>query len=728
MRVVYYNDTCDEDLTDTDRLLARYGTLSGWCDPLHAAGVWISVVQRFVRDVTVKQNGVGYRFVQDTGMRQPWRRSKKVLQVIATSAPDVVHVNGKIWLLPWLRRYLPRDIAIVWQYHGGDAPKGLKRWIAKYSFQAADGVLFTADAQAQIYRRAGILNGTTRVYEIPENSTRMSPIDYAQARRLTGIDANPAFLWVGRLDDLKDPLIIIQAFKQIAPEFPRAHLYMVYSSGQLTEKVKENIRMYGLENRVCLLGRIDHERLPTYYSAADYFISGSHRESSGYAMLEALACGCVPIVTNIPSFAKFSGNGEIGELWSAGDADDLVRAIRQATAHPVSRQQVLDHFQKRLSPAALARTAISIYQSARNERVGRRFSTTENTSENSFAVTVVHQDHIKSVMSILAPAVETSRALDVYRWKLRTESPITFSAAFCAHDHSGKIVGHYAGTLMKIHLLDKEWPIVHAHDALTVSTYRHRGVMTAIMQKAHASWKTTGIRLVLGLPNQRWRKGDRHHWQRIQRATWFVCPLRISNVLQTRFIASRALAPIIDFLSRIYSVWHYPWTHGLKFETTDASSPELETVWRSVKNEYGTIVVRDGDWLQYRYGQAPHCEYRFIIARREGRPVGYLVYTIRREQDRRHADLADILTAPRDFRTKAALIRYALNVMRRDKVSFCRALLNAHKPTRRAFISNGFIKRRQGFDISIIPLDDIPIRELSDPETAFFIGGDFDVV
>jgi glycosyltransferase involved in cell wall biosynthesis len=725
MRVVYYNDTCDEGLSDADDLLARYGTLGGWCDPIRAAGVRISVVQRFVRDLTLMRNAVEYRFVEDSGRFEPWRRSKKVLRAIAASAPDVVHVNAKVWLLPWLRRYLPRDVAIVWQYHGGDAPKGFKRTVAKYSFQAADGVLFTADAQAQTYRRSGIFNGTTRVYEIPENSTRMSPMDYAQARCLTGIDAKPAFLWVGRLDDLKDPLTVIDAFKQIAPEFPHARLYMAYPSGELTDEVKMKIRSYRVENRVILLGRIDHERLIAYYSAADYFIAASRRESSGYALLEALACGCMPIVSNIPSFARFCGDGKIGELWNTGDLYDLARAIRKATAYPVNRTEVLEHFQKHLSPTALAQTAIAIYQSVTKKRTGVLFPIAENHAEGSFTVTAVQDENIQSALAILPTAVETSQAEEVYRWKLRVGDAIKFPA-FCALDNSANIIGHYAATFTQIHLHGNEWPVVHAHDALTVSAYRHRGVMTAIMQKAHCAWKLDGVRLVLGLPNQHWRKDNRHHWQKIQRAAWFVCPLRISNYFRTRSLVIRTLTPVIDFVSWIYSTWHYPWTHGLKFENIDVSSPELETVWQSVKNKYGAIIVRNGDWLQYRYGQAPHRKYRFVIARHENRPVGYLVYAIHHE--RRYADLADVLTAPDDFRTKAALIRYALNAMRKDGASLCRALLNEHRPTRRALISNGFIKRQRGFDISVIPLDDISIRDLSDPETAFFIGGDFDVV
>jgi hypothetical protein len=51
-------------------------------------------------------------------------------------------------------------------------------------------------------------------------------------------------------------------------------------------------------------------------AAADLFVSGSQREGSGTALLESLACGLPPIVTDIPSFRMLTCDGRIGALWS----------------------------------------------------------------------------------------------------------------------------------------------------------------------------------------------------------------------------------------------------------------------------------------------------------------------------------------------------------------------------------------------------------------------------
>jgi glycosyltransferase involved in cell wall biosynthesis len=102
--------------------------------------------------------------------------------------------------------------------------------------------------------------------------------------------------------------------------------------------------------------------MPAFYSAADIFVLGSHQESCGAALLEACACGAVPVVTGIPSFRAITG-GRIGELWRPGDAGDCARALRAAAAATGAemRGRVLARFEDALSWPAVGRAALAAY-------------------------------------------------------------------------------------------------------------------------------------------------------------------------------------------------------------------------------------------------------------------------------------------------------------------------------------------------------------------------------
>jgi glycosyltransferase involved in cell wall biosynthesis len=90
-------------------------------------------------------------------------------------------------------------------------------------------------------------------------------------------------------------------------------------------------------------------------------VSGSHHEGSGYALIEAIACGVTPCVTDIPAFRALSGS--CGVLWRPGDPDACAVAIRQAAAltAPAHRKSVRAHFDDRLSWRVIGRDTLAAY-------------------------------------------------------------------------------------------------------------------------------------------------------------------------------------------------------------------------------------------------------------------------------------------------------------------------------------------------------------------------------
>jgi glycosyltransferase involved in cell wall biosynthesis len=102
--------------------------------------------------------------------------------------------------------------------------------------------------------------------------------------------------------------------------------------------------------------------------AADVFVLGSHREGSGYSLIEALACGMTPVVTDIPSFRSLTGDGSIGALWPCGDSRGLTRALTRIAHQPAMRAGVREHFEKELSAAALGRKLSGMYEELAKRR------------------------------------------------------------------------------------------------------------------------------------------------------------------------------------------------------------------------------------------------------------------------------------------------------------------------------------------------------------------------
>jgi glycosyltransferase involved in cell wall biosynthesis len=98
--------------------------------------------------------------------------------------------------------------------------------------------------------------------------------------------------------------------------------------------------------------------------AADLFVLGSHREGSGYSLIEALACGLPPVVTDIPSFRSLTGAGTVGRLWPCDDPYALRDAIRSvaACADSEMRAAVRAHFDLELSIDSVGLKLAAMYE------------------------------------------------------------------------------------------------------------------------------------------------------------------------------------------------------------------------------------------------------------------------------------------------------------------------------------------------------------------------------
>jgi len=385
MRIVDANFIFDENLQTEAEQLKQHYTVVGWAEALQQKGAEIIVVKRFSRETILEENGVVYHFIKDEfpGHLKAWQIPLRFLQMVASLHPDVVHIHGLSFSLQTfvLRKLLNKNVAIVVQHHGGPPIKGIRKHLHDLFNSVVDGFFFTtAEQGAQWFKSKKVkilpvMEGATFFdYENRHKNRNGCAENREHFRNKTGITGSPGFLWVGRLDNNKDPLTVLSGFQILIGRHPQAMLYVVYNDEQLLEVIRKKVSNSDvLKDRVKLLGKIAHEDLEQFYYSADYFVLGSHYEGSGYALTEALSCGCVPIVTDIPSFRMMTNNGQLGALWEAGNSDSFVKAADYALSKPIDKQrkECAEFFEKNLSFDAIAGLALGHYQNLIHNRINR---------------------------------------------------------------------------------------------------------------------------------------------------------------------------------------------------------------------------------------------------------------------------------------------------------------------------------------------------------------------
>ena len=105
-----------------------------------------------------------------------------------------------------------------------------------------------------------------------------------------------------------------------------------------------------------MIGKTPNDDLLYWYNSADFLISGSFYEGSGTAVCEAMSCGCVPLVTDIPSFRMITDNGNCGLLYEAGNEDALLATLLSTQQLDLTekRNKSITFFKDHLSFEAIA--------------------------------------------------------------------------------------------------------------------------------------------------------------------------------------------------------------------------------------------------------------------------------------------------------------------------------------------------------------------------------------
>jgi len=336
-----------------------------------SAGIRVSVIQAAAHAERVMRNGVDYRFVDTRGADTVAHRARDFAGLLDDLRVDVLHVHGLGFAEDAyaISRHLPR-LPMLFQDHADRPPRWWRRSRWRQWYAAVSGVAFTSTELARAFTAAKLFQPRTRLFAIPESSSRFMPGDHAQARAETGLYGRLCVLWVGHLNAGKDPLTVLDGVAKAAEQLPDLHLWCAFGNAPLLAEVQQRIaRDPRLTGRVHLLGKLPHAQIQRLMQAADVFVSGSCSESCGYALLEAMACGVTPIVTDIPSFRTLTGMGRVGELWPCGDAARLAEALLRAARH-TSPAKVRAHFDEALSFEAVGRQWAKAYAQVHDSHAG----------------------------------------------------------------------------------------------------------------------------------------------------------------------------------------------------------------------------------------------------------------------------------------------------------------------------------------------------------------------
>ncbi len=288
---------------------------------------------------------------------------RRQLQRLADGA-DLVHLHGDMAAMIAAPGMRGRPLLITGhglhrlRRTGGLAGRLLRRRLAAAVAASARTVLITEaerDELAAVLPPA-VLGRLVVVHNGVPLPAPVQPSRRAELRAELELgDAEVAVLFVGQLEERKDPLGAIAAVE--AARRGGAPLVLLIAgggpqAGAVRARAGAGVRVLGHREDVAPL-----------YEAADLFLLPSHREGMSMALLEAMAQGVAPVV------ADGAGNAETiaaaGRVFAAGDSRAMTSALTELAADPTERS--------RLGAAARERIETELSAERFRERTGEQY-------------------------------------------------------------------------------------------------------------------------------------------------------------------------------------------------------------------------------------------------------------------------------------------------------------------------------------------------------------------
>ncbi|WP_274425399.1 glycosyltransferase family 4 protein [Chelativorans sp. YIM 93263] len=138
-------------------------------------------------------------------------------------------------------------------------------------------------------------------------------------------------LFLGRVEDVSKGVFWLP---KIIDQLPPSVSLTVAGDGPDLNKLKKRLARHS--GRVTLLGGVPPEKIPSILSKHDVLIMPSRFEGFGFTIVEAMAAGCVPVVSRIHGVTDMIVKHEVsGLLFPVGDWRQAAHEIKKLESRPL---------------------------------------------------------------------------------------------------------------------------------------------------------------------------------------------------------------------------------------------------------------------------------------------------------------------------------------------------------------------------------------------------------
>ena len=248
---------------------------------------------------------------------------------------DVIHAH---WVIPQgfiallIKRFYSRSLRVMVTSHGTDLVSLNNAFLNRFKaqvFARADCVTVMSWAMREFCQNA---LGVRRVIHVRSmgidcKNVFLDRVDHAK---------RSGFIFAGRLVEKKGVDYLLQAFARLVKERPDEKL-LVVGDGTDKKSLIGLSQTLGLEENVTFRGAVETEELADLFNQAAVAVMPSVQEGLGLVAAEALACGCITLVSDLPAIRDVHDDRFL--QFRQADMESLYQALVRVLNEPAEARR-----------------------------------------------------------------------------------------------------------------------------------------------------------------------------------------------------------------------------------------------------------------------------------------------------------------------------------------------------------------------------------------------------
>ena len=272
--------------------------------------------------------------------------------------------------------------------------------------------------------------------------------------------------------------------------------------------------------------------------------------------------------------------------------------------------------------------------------------------------------------AVFGEITDKNKWLNEWKWKYKQNpagEPIIWVA--CCDN---KIVAQYAIAPVKIKFGDRTVTAAQSVDTMTHPDYQGRGIFVALTAEVFKEAARRDVAFIYGFPNKltSWHEKN---WHKVGNLSFMIKPVNINKLVRSYIVSPKIPGIICAGLIKlaIGLLFHEGRRKNrgdIKISKIKAFDQRADKLWANVSGDYQIRVLKNKEYLDWRYTALPGNEYEIYAAEKQEEIRGYLVFKCMSQRGLKTAYVLDLIAPLQDRTAAYFLVKKALEDLREKQV------------------------------------------------------------